>query len=97
MGDECGNSIYSSTEIYEEFVDAEDMFTLSFFKEDYRKALNLCGSKSGRDCDKEKEAGLTPYYTDGTTAYEEADLIFVCKKALCTGDETGVLYSRRTG
>ena len=63
-----------------EFVDAEDMFTLSFFKEDYRKALNLCGSKSGRDCDKDKEAGLTPYYTDGTTAYEEADLIFVCRK-----------------
>ena len=56
------------------------MFTLSFFKEDYRKALNLCGSKSGRDCDKDKEAGLTPYYTDGTTAYEEADLIFVCRK-----------------
>ena len=22
---------------------------------------------------------LTPYYTDGTTSYEEADLIFVCK------------------
>ncbi|MEI3563163.1 MAG: aldo/keto reductase [Agathobacter rectalis] len=63
-----------------EFVDAEEMFTLSFFKEDYRKALNLCGSKSGRDCDKDKEAGLTPYYTDGTTAYEEADLIFVCRK-----------------
>ena len=47
---------------------------------DYRKALNLCGSKSGRDCDKDKEAGLTPYYTDGTTAYKEADLIFVCRK-----------------
>ena len=60
--------------------DAEEMFTLSFFKEDYRKVLNLCGSKSGRDCDKDKEAGLTPYYTDGTTAYEEADLIFVCRK-----------------
>ena len=40
-----------------EFVDAEEMFTLSFFKEDYRKALNLCGSKSGRECDKDKEAG----------------------------------------
>lgn len=39
-----------------EFVDAEEMFTLSFFKEDYRKALNLCGSKSGRECDKDKEA-----------------------------------------
>ena len=58
----------------------QKMFTLSFFKEDYRKALNLCGSKSGRDCDKDKEAGLTPYYTDGTTAYKEADLIFVCRK-----------------
>ena len=69
-----------------EFVDAEEMFTLSFFKEDYRKALNLCGSKSGRDCDKDKEAGLTPYYTDGTTAYEEADLIFVCRNTtLCYG------------
>ena len=39
------------------FVDAEDMYTLSFFQEEYRKALNLCGTKSGRDCDKDKEAG----------------------------------------
>ena len=63
-----------------EFVDAEDMYTLSFFKEEYRKALNLCGTKSGRDCDKDKEAGLTPYYVEGTTTYEEADLGFVCRK-----------------
>ena len=56
------------------------MFTLSFYGEEHRKALNICGSKSGRDCDKEKEAGLTPYYTDGTTAFEEADMIFVCRK-----------------
>ena len=45
-----------------------------------RKALNICGTKSGRDCDKEAEAGLTPYYVDGTTAFEEANLILVCKK-----------------
>lgn len=63
-----------------EFVDAEDMYTLSFFKEEYRRALNLCGTKSGRDCDKDKEAGLTPYYVEGTTTYEEADLVFVCRK-----------------
>lgn len=63
-----------------EFVDAAERFTLSFYKEDFRKALNICGSKSGRDCDKETEAGLTPYYIDGTTAFEEADLILVCKK-----------------
>lgn len=63
-----------------EFIDNGELFTLSFYGEEYRKALNICGSKSGRDCDKEKEAGLTPYYTDGTTAFEEADMIFVCRK-----------------
>lgn len=63
-----------------EFVDNAEYFTLSFFGEEYRKALNLCGTVSGRDCDKIKEAGLTPYYIDGTTAFEEANMIFVCKK-----------------
>lgn len=63
-----------------EFVDAADTFTIAFFKEDYRKALNICGSKSGRDGDKIKEAGLTPYFVDDTTAFEEADMIFVLKK-----------------
>lgn len=66
-----------------EFVDSNERFTLSFYKEDYRKALSICGTKSGRDCDKETEAGLTPYYIDGTTAFEEADMIFVCKKQYC--------------
>ena len=27
-----------------------------------------------------KEAGLTPYFTDGTAGIEEADMIMVCKK-----------------
>ena len=45
-----------------EFVDREDYFTLAFFGEEYREALNLCGRVSGRDEDKIKEAGLTPYY-----------------------------------
>ena len=63
-----------------EFVDTLDTFTISFYDESCRKALNVCGTKSGRDCDKEKEAGLTPYYIDGTTAFEEANMILVCKK-----------------
>jgi flavin reductase (DIM6/NTAB) family NADH-FMN oxidoreductase RutF len=64
-----------------EFVDANDTFTISFLPEEYRKALSVCGSVSGKNVeDKWKEAGLTPYYVDGTTAVEEADLIFVCKK-----------------
>ncbi len=63
-----------------EFVDRNDTLTLSFFDESHRKALTICGTKSGRDCDKEAQAGLTPYYVDGTTAFEEADMIFVCRK-----------------
>ena len=63
-----------------EFVEKNDLLTLSFFGEEYRSALTLCGSKSGRDCDKAKEAGLTPLFVDGTTAFSEANLILVCKK-----------------
>ena len=49
--------------------------------EEYRKALNYCGKVSGKDADnKIKEAGLTPYFTDGTAGIEEADMIMVCKK-----------------
>ena len=74
-------SVYLRPQRYtKEFVDAGELFTVSFYSEEHRDALNICGTKSGRDCDKEKEAGLTPYYTDGTTAFKEADMIFVCRK-----------------
>ena len=64
-----------------EFVDREDTFTISVLGEEYRKALNYCGKVSGKDADnKIKEAGLTPYFTDGTAGIEEADMIMVCKK-----------------
>lgn len=68
------------TRYTKEFVDANQYFTLSFYGPQHRQALNICGTLSGRDTDKEAKAGLTPYYVDGTTAFEEADLIFVCKK-----------------
>ena len=48
-----------------EFVDANDTFTISFFPEEYRKALSLCGSVSGRDRDKIAEAGLPPAFSRG--------------------------------
>lgn len=63
-----------------EFVDAQDTFSLTFFDEKYRKALSLCGSTSGRDHDKIQAAGLTPYFIDGTPAFEEASLVLICKK-----------------
>ena len=64
-----------------EFVDQEDYFTLSFCGEAYRKALSLCGSKSGRDVDKVKECGLTVRYGAGDAPFfDEADWALVCRK-----------------
>lgn len=63
-----------------EFMEKNDLFTVSFFDDEYRSALSFCGSNSGRDCDKAEKAGLTPKFTDGTTTFEEASLVFVCRK-----------------
>lgn len=64
-----------------EFIEKGDLFTLSFFKDPkYRSALNLCGSKSGRDVDKAKECGLTVMDFDGAAGFAEADIVVSCKK-----------------
>lgn len=66
-----------------EFLQREESFTLSFFTEEYRKALGICGSKSGRDTDKVQEAGLTPLETpSGVMSFAEARMIIECKKML---------------
>ncbi len=63
-----------------EFVENNEYFTASFLGEQYRSALAFCGAHSGRDCDKAKEAGITPVALDGCTGFEEADMVFVCRK-----------------
>jgi flavin reductase (DIM6/NTAB) family NADH-FMN oxidoreductase RutF len=63
------------------FVESNGLFTLSFFDERYRAALNICGTKSGRNCDKVRKAGLTPCSTEsGGVAFEEASMIMECRK-----------------
>lgn len=63
-----------------EFVDSSDTFTISVLGEEYRKALNYCGTVSGKGIDKIREAGLTPHYVDGTAGIEEASLMLVCRR-----------------
>lgn len=63
-----------------EFMETSDTFTLSFFGSDYKKALGICGSKSGRDIDKCKETGLEPISTHGAMTFSQAKTVFVCKK-----------------
>lgn len=65
------------------FVDENEYFTLSFFSEQYRKALSLCGTKSGRDIDKVKECGFTVRSGEGGAPYfEQAELVLVCRKRM---------------
>jgi flavin reductase (DIM6/NTAB) family NADH-FMN oxidoreductase RutF len=62
------------------FIERENLFSLSFFPEGYRKALSYCGSHSGREVDKAHETGLKPFAVCGTVGFEQARLIFVCRK-----------------
>lgn len=68
------------TRYTKEFLDKENTFTLSFFNEKFKKALGICGSKSGRDFDKFKLSGLHTSYYEDTPYIEEANLVIVCKK-----------------
>ncbi len=63
-----------------EFIERSDSFSLSFFEEKYRKALQFCGSHSGRDTDKIKGTGLTPFAESGVIAFKEARLVIACRK-----------------
>jgi flavin reductase (DIM6/NTAB) family NADH-FMN oxidoreductase RutF len=62
------------------YLEKNDTFTLSFFDKQYKPALQFCGTRSGRDCDKAAETGLTPMEIDGSVSFKEARLILVCRK-----------------
>ncbi len=64
-----------------EFMDREEYFTLTFFGEEYRRQLQLCGSRSGRNTNKVKECGFTVAAAEcGAPYFEEAELVLVCRK-----------------
>ena len=65
-----------------EFLEKYDSFTLCAFDRRFRKALQLLGSKSGRDSDKIAASGLTPSPAKNVAApvFEEAYLVVECRK-----------------
>ncbi|MBZ0155548.1 MAG: flavin reductase family protein [Alphaproteobacteria bacterium] len=64
-----------------EFMERASHFTLSFFDEKHREALEFCGTRSGRDTDKAAATGLTPVTgIPGTVHFAEARLVFECRK-----------------
>jgi flavin reductase (DIM6/NTAB) family NADH-FMN oxidoreductase RutF len=64
-----------------QFIEKTDTYTLSFFDGAYKRVLNFCGTKSGRDCDKVKETGVSPAQTaNGAIYFQEARLVIECRK-----------------
>jgi flavin reductase (DIM6/NTAB) family NADH-FMN oxidoreductase RutF len=65
-----------------QFMERYNTFTLCAFPDEHRQALQLLGTKSGRDGDKIAEVGLTPIAPTQVAApgFAEADLIVECRK-----------------
>lgn len=79
------------------FLEESAMYTLTFFDhEKYKEALQICGTKSGRDGDKIKLAGLTPIQTPaGMTAFSEARIIIECRVVYSDFlDPEGIRYEK---
>lgn len=67
-----------------ELIDAGDLFSISFLGEEYRAAMQYCGSHSGRDEDKMENAGLTWNYKHSIPFIDEGNFILLCQKLSAT-------------
>jgi flavin reductase (DIM6/NTAB) family NADH-FMN oxidoreductase RutF len=63
-----------------EFMDEFENFSVSFFDRNYRHALNILGTQSGRDTDKTALSGLTPAIVDGVPTFKGAYLTVIAHK-----------------
>ena len=63
-----------------EFVDREELFTISVFPEWFKKDLGYLGCVSGRKEDKVAKTNLTPVFADDTTYFAQAKLVLICRK-----------------
>lgn len=63
-----------------EFMDKEEYFTLSVFDASYKRALAYLGTHSGKDENKIEVTCLSTEIKDGVMMFQEANLVFVCKK-----------------
>jgi flavin reductase (DIM6/NTAB) family NADH-FMN oxidoreductase RutF len=65
-----------------QFMEKYETFTISAFPQQYQAALDLLGTRSGRDGDKISDAGLTPEASIKVAApsFEEAEIVIECQK-----------------
>lgn len=64
-----------------DFMEKNEFFTMSFFDESQRPALNLCGKRSGRQVNKMEATGLKPFESPSKSIfYEQSVLMLECRK-----------------
>lgn len=63
-----------------QFMEKNEYFTVSFYPEEWRRALSVMGTTSGRDGDKDAAAGLTPVAAGESTTYAQAEVTLLCRK-----------------
>jgi flavin reductase (DIM6/NTAB) family NADH-FMN oxidoreductase RutF len=65
-----------------DYMESHPDFSLCAFPEEYRSALQLLGTRSGRDGNKVAQTSLTPIAADQiqSPVYAEANLILECRK-----------------
>lgn len=62
------------------YMEENEYFTVSFYPDTCKKALGIMGSRSGRECDKDTESGLTCVALEGSVTYAEAECTLLCRK-----------------
>lgn len=62
-----------------DFCNNNETFSICYFN-NRKEILKECGTKSGRDVNKDELCNLHPIVLDECIAYEEASLIITCKK-----------------
>ncbi len=63
-----------------EFIDREERLSVCVLPETYRSVYGYLGRVSGRDEDKISKSGLTTAFNQGVPFFEEASVVFVCRK-----------------
>ena len=80
-----------------QFMEDNDYFVVSFFDEEYKSALGIMGSKSGKNVDKDALSGLTPESYKDVTIYKEAKLTFICKKIYYNDLDINIIPEQQKG
>lgn len=81
-----------------ELLDKSETFSVNFFdmsNVENKMALQIFGSKSGRDKDKIKEMGFNVNHSLNTPFLDESNLVFLCSKLSRTEIKSGEFFNPR--